>query len=211
MRQALPSALRQEIVSLGQSGKTYRQIREQLHVGYATSKNIWYTYQKQAEAGLQPRYANCGSRTKRSAANMYRLVLWLKRLHPSWGAGHMRIGLLSRYDEKLIPSERTMQRWFKEKKLTKPPQQGAQSQIGPSKAVHTSWQVDAKENITTLDGKAACYLTLSDEKSGGWLSSMAFAYGRIRQVPIGEVRAKLIEFFSGWGKPGAMRVDNGSR
>lgn len=116
MGQALPLALRQEIVSLRESGKTYRQISEQLHVGYATSKNIWYSYRKQGEAGLQTRYANCGIKTKRSGANMYRIVLWLKRLHPGWGAGRIRIGLLSRYDEKLIPSERTMQRWFKEKK-----------------------------------------------------------------------------------------------
>ena len=116
MGQALPLALRQEIVSLRESGKTFRQISEQLHVGYATSKNIWYTYQQQGESGLQTRYANCGPKTKRSGANMYRLVLWLKRLHPGWGAGRIRIGILSRYDEKLIPSERTMQRWFKEKK-----------------------------------------------------------------------------------------------
>jgi transposase len=116
MGQALPLALRQEIVSLRQSGNTYRQISEQLHIGYATSKNIWYSYQREAEAGLQTKYANCGSKTKRSSAKMYRIVLWLKRLHPGWGAGRIRIGLLSRYDEKLIPSERTMQRWFKEKK-----------------------------------------------------------------------------------------------
>lgn len=116
MGQALPLAMRQEIVSLRQSGKTYRQISEQLQVSYATSKNIWYSYGKQGEVGLQTRYANCGIKTKRSGAGMCRMVLWLKRLHPGWGAGRIRIGLLSRYDEKLIPSERTMQRWFKEKK-----------------------------------------------------------------------------------------------
>ena len=116
MGQALPLAMRQEIVSLRQSGKTYRQISEQLQVGYASSKTIWYTYQREGEAGLQTRYAHCGIKTKRSRANMYRFVLWLRRLHPSWGADRIRIGLLSRYDEKLIPSQRTMQRWFKEKK-----------------------------------------------------------------------------------------------
>ena len=116
MGQALPLAMRQEIISLRQSGKTYRQISEQLHVGYATSKNIWYTYRREGEAGLQTRYANCGPKTKRSGATMCRIVLWLKRLHPSWGAGRIRISLRSRSDAKLIPSERTMQRWFQEKK-----------------------------------------------------------------------------------------------
>ena len=96
MGQALPLALREEIVSLRESGNTYRQISEQLQVGYATSKNICYSYQREGEAGLQTRYANCGSKTKRSGANMYRIVLWLKRLHPGWGAGRIRICLLSR-------------------------------------------------------------------------------------------------------------------
>lgn len=132
MGQALPLAMRQEIVSLRQSGKTYRQISEQLHVGYATSKHIWYTYQREGEAGLQTRYANCGTKTKRSRANMCRIVLWLKRLHPSWGAGRIRIGLLSRYEEKLIPSERTMQRWFKEKKP---------DQTAPAKGTAPYWHL----------------------------------------------------------------------
>jgi len=69
--------------------------------------------------------------------------------------------------------------------------------------------VDAKEQLRTLDGQAACYLTLTDEKSGCWLGSLAFAYARICQVPLAEVRQRLIECFHRWGKAGAFRVDNG--
>lgn len=61
----------------------------------------------------------------------------------------------------------------------------------------------------TLDGKPGCYLTITDEKTGSWLCALTFAYGRISQVPVEEVRAKLIQYFIRWGKPGAMRVDNG--
>jgi hypothetical protein len=81
--------------------------------------------------------------------------------------------------------------------------------IGKSLAVHNIWQVDAKENLCTQDGQVACYLTLSDEKSGAWLSAVAFAYGRICQVPLETIRSSLLDCFRRWGKPGAMRVDNG--
>ena len=69
--------------------------------------------------------------------------------------------------------------------------------------------MDAKENLTLLDNTSACYLTITDEKSGAWLASICFAYGRICQVPIEEIRPKLIECFIRWGKAGSMRVDNG--
>jgi hypothetical protein len=96
------------------------------------------------------------------------------------------------------------------KNLTKPRQQPAQPPIGTSTAVHNIWQVDAKEHLQTLDGKAACYLTLTDEKSGAWLGATAFPYGRISQVPVHQVRLELMAHFLRWGKPGAMRVDNGA-
>lgn len=69
--------------------------------------------------------------------------------------------------------------------------------------------VDAKEQLQTLNGNPACYLSFSDEKSGGWLGSVAFAYSRICQVPTEEIRQKLIIMFLGWGKAVAFRVDNG--
>lgn len=34
-------------------------------------------------------------------------------------------------------------------------------------------------------------------------------YDRISQVPVEEIRATLMDIFACWGKPGAMRVDNG--
>lgn len=60
-----------------------------------------------------------------------------------------------------------------------------------------------------LDGSSACYLTITDEKSGAWLASLVFEYGKICQVPIDEVRQMLIKTFERWGKAGSMRVDNG--
>jgi transposase len=116
MGQATPLAIRKEIVFLRQSGKQHAQISQELNVPFATVKYIWGNYKKEGEKGLLTKYANCGVKTIRSELKMYRVTMWLKRLHPSWGAGRIRIGLQSRYDENIIASERTMQRWFREKK-----------------------------------------------------------------------------------------------
>lgn len=37
-----------------------------------------------------------------------------------------------------------------------------------------------------------------------------FPHSRIAQVPLAALRARLIETFERWGKPGALRVDNGA-
>ena len=116
MGQAIPLAIRKEIISLRQSGQKHAEISQSLNVPFATVKYIWGTYKKEGEKGLLTKYANCGVKTIRSEAKMYRVIMWLKRLHPSWGAGRIRIGLQGRYDEKITPSERTMQRWFRKKK-----------------------------------------------------------------------------------------------
>lgn len=39
--------------------------------------------------------------------------------------------------------------------------------------------------------------------------ALFFPHSRIAQVPLTELRARLIDTFGRWGKPGAMRVDNG--
>jgi transposase len=116
MGQATPLAIRKEIISLRQSGKKHAEISQELSVPFATVKYIWGVYKKEGEKSLLTKYAHCGVKTIRSEAKMYRVTMWLKRLHPSWGAGRTRIGLQSRYEGKVIPSERTMQRWFREKK-----------------------------------------------------------------------------------------------
>lgn len=116
MGQATPLAIRKEIISLRQSGKQHAEISQTLNVPFATVKHIWGKYKKEGEEGLMTKYANCGVKTIRSPAKMYRVTLWLKRLHPLWGAGRIRVGLCSRYEKSIVPSERTMQRWFRGEK-----------------------------------------------------------------------------------------------
>lgn len=116
MGQATPLAIRQMIVELRNEGKKHAEISLELNIPQSTVQLIWGQFQKQGETGLAIKYSNCGVKTIRSDALMYRATLWLKRHHPTWGAGRITLELLSRYDNSIVPSERTMQRWFKEKK-----------------------------------------------------------------------------------------------
>lgn len=116
MGQATPLAIRQMIVELRNEGKKHAEISLELNIPQSTVKLIWGQYQKQGVTGLAINYSNCGVKTIRSDALMHRATLWLKRHHTTWGAGRIRLELLTRYDKSIIPSERTMQRWFKEKK-----------------------------------------------------------------------------------------------
>ena len=121
MGQATPFALRKEIIDLRLSGMKHSLISEALRVPYSTVKLIWYRYQQRGEAGLGTDYAHSGVKHKRSAPPQYRATMWLKHLHPAWGAGRIRVVLLSRYPQEIVPSERTMQRWFREKKTDQTP------------------------------------------------------------------------------------------
>ena len=46
--------------------------------------------------------------------------------------------------------------------------QSDEPSIGRSLAPHNIWEVDAKERFTLEDGSPACYLTITDEKTGAW-------------------------------------------
>lgn len=126
------------------------------------------------EGHLAVAYKRCGPKGVRSERFLFRASLWLKRLHPGWGAGLIRLALVNRYGEAKMPSLRSMQRWFRWAHLTKPRQQQNQPVIGQSKAVRNSWQVDAKENLRLKDGRQACYLTITDEHSGAGLAALVF-------------------------------------
>lgn len=119
MGQATSLLHRKSIVALRESGETHMAISQELSIPLSTVKLIWLRYKNQGEKGLSTNYHNSGVKVKRSDALMYRASLWLKRLHPNWGAGRIKIGLLSRYNADILPSERTMQRWFREKKTNK--------------------------------------------------------------------------------------------
>jgi transposase len=168
-------ALRFEIVEKKAQGHSLLQISELLHLSYSTVRNIYHRYQSDGQAGLTPLYHHCGVCVKQGKAKLVkRAALWLKRLHPLWGAPLIRLQLKERYGSKYLSSERTMQRWFKlaglyRVKTTFPP-----SDVHWACHVHDTWQLDAKEQLRLKSGEKACYLCVVDEKSGALLAPFVF-------------------------------------
>ena len=171
---AIAFATRERIVKDRQSGKTLRKIALDQNLSYSTVRNIWKRYKERGFAGLGPDYANCGPRKIKTDYKIYRSAVWLKRLHPKWGAPYIKTLLEQRYPEDAIPSARAMQLWFRQKGYNKPRMSRKFSKAEAVKGVHDCWQIDAKEKLRLLDGTQACYLTIVDVKSGAVLESPPF-------------------------------------
>lgn len=172
MGQAIAMGLREQFINLKQQGCSRRAISEQLHISFGTVCKL--SAQLKRQGNLAVHYQNCGAKKPLTGALWVRASLWLRRLHPSWGAPFIRLCLTDRYGAEGLPKARTLQRWFRKWNLTKPRQQLHQPRIGTSKAVHNIWQADAKERLTLLDGTGACYLTITDEHSGAGLAALVF-------------------------------------
>jgi len=171
---AIDIATRNLIIEQRKRGHSFIKISSDLKVGYTTVRNIWQRYLIKGEAGLVPDYKNCGKASIESNMTFYRGSLWLKRLHPQWGAPLILLKLKQRYGVEEAPSARTLQRWFRNSQLNTPRQRKNNPKIGRSKATHNIWQVDAKEQMTIANGEKICYLTIVDEHSGAWLEAPVF-------------------------------------
>ena len=174
MGSALTMSMRQLVIEEKTKGKSLLVISEQYHLSYSTLRNLWKRYQVEGAQGLVPHYKSCGPSKPKSNALIYRAALWLKRQHEQWGAPLIRLILQERYPHILVPSARTLQRWFKAKGVYKAKNFFPLSQPLRAAAVHDIWQVDAKEQLQLASKEKACYLTIVDEKSGCLLQAFVF-------------------------------------
>ncbi|RYZ49170.1 MAG: helix-turn-helix domain-containing protein [Chitinophagaceae bacterium] len=172
---ALPMALRFAIIEQKAQGQSLRCISERLHLCYSTVRNIYRRYQRQGPDGLTPLYHRCGVVQPCARQQLFkRAALWLKRLHPGWGAPLICLQLKERYGTCYLRSERTLQRWFKTLGLYQPKTALPTVEGRWARQVHDVWQMDGKEQLRLSSGQKACYLSIVDEKSGSLLDAFVF-------------------------------------
>lgn len=104
-------------------------------------------------------------------------ALALRQQHPTWGAGYIRVRLGEENETAALPSERTLQRWFRREGLS--PAAGGrrpadEQSAGRASASHDTWQMDAAEQLRTADGQGVCWLRLVDEHTGAFLGTSLF-------------------------------------
>lgn len=175
MPTAIAVPIRQQMIELRTQGKSYQQIAEQLSQSPHSVRGICRRWRKLGAAGLAPSYERCGHRQIHFARLMWRAAIYLKRRHPDWGGGFIRLQLQQRWSGQPIPCERTLQRWFRAAGVATP---AARRPVGPprerARQAHQCWQVDALSHQSLADGSSASWLTATDEASGAVLEGSVF-------------------------------------
>src|SRR5712691_7340837 len=167
----VPVPVRRAIVQRHQEGASLRGIARELHLARDTVRRIWRRYRDQGPAGLAPRYAPCGRRGPRSSRLLFRATVWLRRRHPSWGAGLIRLLLQQRWPDRPVPHERTLQRWLQRAALQRPQRRLPPPNRTGGRRPHEVWQIDARDHVPLADGSQASWLTVVDEASGALLAA----------------------------------------
>lgn len=178
----IPVPIRQVIVERHERGQTLETIAHEMGMSFWTVRKIWRRYRDKGEAGLRPEYDMGASREIRSPQLAYRAAVWLKRAHPRWGAGMIRLLIAEKWPELKVPHERTMQRWFVAAGVNRRGKghiTGHKSKRG--QAVHEVWQMDAKEQMKLADESQASWLMATDEKSGAIISGQIFPPGEVAE------------------------------
>ncbi len=159
-------AVRQNIIAAHQAGQAISSIAREFGVGRTTVYALIGCYQSSGEAGLAPRYGNCGKERPPVQDFIYRAVRCMKHWHPKWGAEKIHAHLLLLRPSLELPHPRTMYRWFRWNGQTPPRSQVPRAPRQWAAQLHEGWQIDAKEEIRTADGQWQCWLNITDEHSG---------------------------------------------
>jgi transposase InsO family protein len=167
---------------------------------------------QQPAESLAANYAACGRHRAPDVEALRDEVLALRRTHPRWGAGLLRVLLQRDHPDCAIPDARTLQRWLRSAGLGPAPagrRPTAETPPGRATQPHAVWQMDAAEQIRLQTGQRVSWLRLVDECSGAVLGTNVFSQGKWLTVPPQEVQAQLRRAFARWGRPATLRVDNG--
>jgi hypothetical protein len=172
MPRAIPLATRQEISRRHLDGQTLARIALDLHLPHVTVRALWRGFRSRGEEGLDVGYRECGRATPRHDPDVLRRACRLKRKHPTWGAGRVRVELLGPLDPALVPSPRTLQRAFQTEGINRPRRaQRPRSARAKPEAAHDVWEVDAVEKERLKTGEEVSWMSAVDVYSGAHLAN----------------------------------------
>jgi len=177
MAQSYSLTAREDVIRLIEAGYSMVSISLELGLHYNTIRSLVKRYKLQGHAGLLPHYDRCGRPRSKESELSYRLVRWYKHHHPDWGVAYILMQIREKYPDLTLCVSRVYERRLRaDHLLSMPRNPPLPNKYHPPASVlpHDTWQIDAKEQIVTIDGKPACYLTITDEKTGGVLEARVF-------------------------------------
>jgi hypothetical protein len=171
-----PLPLRQVIRQRAEQGQGIAEIAAALDLVPRTVRHLLQRIRMRGQEGLAPSYACSRDMGIYQVRNFLEQALALRREHPTWGAGLIRVFLRRGHPQAPIPAERTVQRWFQHAGLNPAPSGRRPTTANPQRAQqpHQRWQVDAAEQVGLKDGTRVCWLRIVDECTGAVLETAVF-------------------------------------
>ena len=207
---AVPLDVRQRIWRFSQAGLSSEEIA--LLVG-RPARTVRFLAASFREAGQATPacYRPCGRPRTARFSQLLQLALAMRRLNPGWGAQriHSQLMRLPHIGSGPLPTPSTLRRWLATADLAPKRPHRARVCAPRAGAEHEVWQMDASECLHLGDGTQASWLRLVDEASGAVLFSRVFPLGHFCEVGAPAVQEALRDAFGRWGRPLALRVDNG--
>jgi transposase len=166
--------VRQAMFRLWQQGRNTSQIAASFGLPGSTVRRLVGRFRQFGPAGISPDYPRAAT-DETGFPEMIQAALRLRRGHPTWGAGLIRVHLLQAKTGLPVPSERAIQRWLARAGLAPAPR-GRRPKADATRATlpHETWQMDAKEKIPIQSREKVSWLRLTDECSGAMLWTTVF-------------------------------------
>lgn len=173
MGKAIPHDYRKKIVRERQKGKTYPQIVEEL--GYPITvlgaRKIYKAFEKEGEAGLLTGWSRSGRRPVYDQSVKDR-VNELRR--GTRGAPYIHSVLVSQGGATAVPSERTIQQWWRSAGTNRPKKGKTKTERQNDVKAHDIWEVDAKEQMPIQTGALTTWMNVADKGTGADLFAEVF-------------------------------------
>jgi hypothetical protein len=178
MPRATELSLRLALDRMVRSGATASDVARQLGLPVSAVRGLMRRAHQvgrdRTPDAWQPRYDTCGPRPL-AEPPMLKATLALRREHPRWGSGRIRIELSKLNRGTPLPCVRTMQRWLLEHGLAPaPPGRRAATAWQRAQLPHGTWEVDAAEQKKLANGQLISWLRIVDECTGAALQTAVF-------------------------------------
>ena len=177
MPRAIPFSIRQAIWQRFRDGQDASAIAAAFDLPPRTVRHLLSRFQRGGLDALTTSHDSCGRATPKPADALVQAVLQMRRDHPAWGGGLIRV-MLSRQrldSDPPLPTARTLQRWLERAGLAPAPLgRRPKAELLRATRPHEVWQMDASELVPLRSGSRICWLRLIDEGSGAVLWTAVF-------------------------------------
>jgi transposase len=170
----VPLPLRRRLWRLAQQGLSAAELAARLGLPLRTAQHLRRRFRQDPDS-LGPCYRPGPGRPRWAASPLRDQALAMRQQHPLWGAGSIRVRLRDAHPGQVVPSERTLLRWFGP--LRSPPAPpGPRPHADARRACqpHEAWQMDAADQQCLRGGAGVCWLRLVDEGTGAFLQTAVF-------------------------------------